>query len=239
MTKKELLDRFAHSGRSGCCWPGADKLELAQNRGAPAHTPFLSPGEQAVLSTSWPPGTVPGTCSGGDIPTPSGECAPSSPTGRRRTTSGRPGGPPGRPGGPLSPGGRAGPPGYSGLSYGLGITREKLGDILLPEPGVCQVVALRESLPILLSQWEGAGRWKIRLEAIPLDHLTPRPAQVKTIRDTVATPGWTQCWLPASLCPAPRRRGTSPPARWPSITGSASKGQAGGGGGRAHLPGAG
>ena len=71
---------------------------------------------------------------------------------------------------------------------GLGITREKLGDILLPEPGVCQVVALREALPILLSQWEGAGRWKVRLEAIPLDRLAPKPAQVKTIRDTVATP---------------------------------------------------
>ena len=41
---------------------------------------------------------------------------------------------------------------------------------------------------ILLSQWEGAGRWKVRLEAIPLDRLTPKPAQVKTIRDTVATP---------------------------------------------------
>ena len=35
---------------------------------------------------------------------------------------------------------------------------------------------------------EGAGRWKVSLEAIPLDRLAPKPAQVKTIRDTVATP---------------------------------------------------
>ena len=75
-----------------------------------------------------------------------------------------------------------------GSLMGLGITREKVGDILLPGPGVCQVGALREALPILLSQWEGAGRWKVRLEAIPLDRLAPKPAQVKTIRDTVATP---------------------------------------------------
>ena len=71
---------------------------------------------------------------------------------------------------------------------GLGITREKLGDILLPGDGRCQVVALREALPILLSQWESAGRWKLSLKEIPLSELVVRPPQVKTIRDTVATP---------------------------------------------------
>ena len=50
------------------------------------------------------------------------------------------------------------------------------------------VVALREALPILLSQWEGAGRYRASLSEIPLSQLSPRPAQVKTIRDTVATP---------------------------------------------------
>ena len=63
-----------------------------------------------------------------------------------------------------------------------------LGDILLPRPGLCQVVALRDALPILLSQWEGAGRHKVSLSEIPLDALAPRPPQVRTIRDTVATP---------------------------------------------------
>ena len=51
MTKKELLDRFAHSGEERVLLARAlDKLELAQNRGVPAQTPFLSPGEQAALS---------------------------------------------------------------------------------------------------------------------------------------------------------------------------------------------
>ena len=38
-----------------------------------------------------------------------------------------------------------------GALMGLGITREKLGDILFPEKGRCQVAVLREALPILLS----------------------------------------------------------------------------------------
>ena len=68
---------------------------------------------------------------------------------------------------------------------GLGLTREKLGDILM-EDGRCQVVVLRETLPILLSQWEGAGRWKLKVREIPVSELSPRPPEVKTIRDTVA-----------------------------------------------------
>ena len=69
---------------------------------------------------------------------------------------------------------------------GLGLTREKLGDILFPAPGRCQVAVLREALPILLSQWESAGRWKMKLREIPLEQLEAKPPQVKTIRDTVA-----------------------------------------------------
>ena len=56
---------------------------------------------------------------------------------------------------------------------GLGITREVLGDILLPRPETCQVVVLREALPILLSQWEAVGRYKARPEEIPLERLSP------------------------------------------------------------------
>ena len=68
---------------------------------------------------------------------------------------------------------------------GLGLTREKLGDILMEE-GRCQVVVLREALSILLSQWEGAGRWRLKVREISLSKLSPRPPEVKTIRDTVA-----------------------------------------------------
>ena len=73
-----------------------------------------------------------------------------------------------------------------GSLMGLGITREKLGDILVEE-GCAQLLLLRETVPILLSQWESAGRWKLKLEEIPLSELRVKPPQIKTIRDTVAT----------------------------------------------------
>ena len=48
------------------------------------------------------------------------------------------------------------------------------------------MVVLREALSILLSQWEGAGRWRLKVREISLSKLSPRPPEVKTIRDTVA-----------------------------------------------------
>ena len=51
MTKKELLDRCARDGAERVLLARVlDKLELAQDRGIPAHTPFLSPGEQASVT---------------------------------------------------------------------------------------------------------------------------------------------------------------------------------------------
>ena len=127
-----------------------------------------------------------------------------------------------------------------GALMGLGLNRELLGDILLPQPGLCQVVALRESLPILLSQWEGAGRWRVSAAEIALDRLAPRPAQVKTIRDTVATPR-----LDAGdgrlLLPVPGE-GRRPDRRGPGVPQSPGmpEGRPPGGRGRHHhLPGAG
>ena len=190
MTKKELLDRFAHSGEERVLLARAlDKLELAQNRGVPAHTPFLSPGEQAALSDLLSAWGHPRHLFWGGYPDAERRVCAFLPDWQEEDDLLS------DPEGPLAAL-EAKFPQEAGLGHrdilgslmGLGITREKVGDILLPGPGVCQVVALREALPILLSQWEGAGRWKVRLEAIPLDRLTPKPAQVKTIRDTVATP---------------------------------------------------
>ncbi len=99
------------------------------------------------------------------------------------------------PEGPLAALEAAFPPGFRlrhrdilGSLMGLGLTREKLGDILLPGDRTCQVVLLREVLPILLSQWESAGRWRLKLREIPLASLSPGEAKVRLIRDTVATP---------------------------------------------------
>ena len=51
MNKKELLDRCARDGEERMLLARVlDKLELSQNRGVPAHTPFLSPAQQASVS---------------------------------------------------------------------------------------------------------------------------------------------------------------------------------------------
>ena len=190
MTKKELLDRCARDGEERVLLARAlDKLELAQNRGVPAHTPFLSPGEQAALADLLAAWGHPRHLFWGGYPDAERRVCAFLPDWQEED------GLLSDPEGPLAALEAKFPP-EAGLGHrdilgslmGLGITREKVGDILLPGPGVCQVVVLRDALPILLSQWEGAGRWKVSLEAIPLDRLAPKPAQVKTIRDTVATP---------------------------------------------------
>lgn len=190
MTKKELLDRCARDGEERVLLARVlDKLDQAQSRGAPAHTPFLSPAEQvsvAELLEAW--GRPRHLFWGGWPEAERRLCAflpdwqevddfLSDPSGPLAALEAK-----------FPAGAGLGHRDILGALMGLGITREKLGDFLFPAPGLCQVVLLREALPILLSQWTEAGRWKVALEEIPLDRLSPRPARIKTIRDTVATP---------------------------------------------------
>lgn len=126
-----------------------------------------------------------------------------------------------------------------GALMGLGITREKLGDILL-DHGRCQVLVLRDALPILLSQWESAGRWKMKLREIPLEQLEAKPPQVKTIRDTVAALR-LDAVLAAGFSTSPVQGG-GPGLRRPGVSkppGVRQGGPDGGGGRRALLPGSG
>ena len=190
MTKKELLDRCARSGEERVLLARVlDKLELTQGRGVPAHTPFLSPGEQASVSdllSAWGPARR--LFWGGYPDAERCICAFLPDWQEEDDLRSDPE--------PVLAAVEAAFPAGAELTHrdilgslmGLGLSREKLGDILLPRPGCCQVVALREALPILLSQWEKSGRWHMSLAEIPLSRLTPRPAQVRTIRDTVATP---------------------------------------------------
>ena len=190
MTKRELLDRCAGDGAERILLGRVlDKLELAQNRGVPAHTPFLSPGEQALTGDLLAAWGQPRHLFWGGYPDAERQICSFLPDWQEAEDLLA------DPEGPLSAL-EAKFPSSASLSHrdilgsliGLGITREKLGDILFPQPGLCQVVVLGEVLPILLSQWEGAGRWKVSLTHIPLSQLSPKPPQVKTIRDTVAAP---------------------------------------------------
>ncbi len=69
---------------------------------------------------------------------------------------------------------------------GIGLTREKVGDILVLGDRA-QIVALKEAVPIILSQFDQAGRYRLRLREIGLPDLAPAPAEVKLVKDTVAT----------------------------------------------------
>ena len=69
---------------------------------------------------------------------------------------------------------------------GIGLTRERVGDILVNETAA-QIVCLKEAAPIILSQFDQAGRYRLKLKEIPLAALTPAPVQVKLIHDTVST----------------------------------------------------
>lgn len=190
MNKKELLDRCARSGEERVLLARAlDKLELAQSRGVPAHTPFLSPGEGASVAdllNAW--GRPRHLFWGGYEGAERTVCAFLPDWQEEEDFLSDPEGPLTAVEGTFPRDAQPGHRDILGALMGLGLTREKLGDILLPEPGKCQVVVLREAAPILLSQWESAGRWKVSLKETPLSQLAPKPAQVKTIRDTVATP---------------------------------------------------
>ena len=187
MNKTELLDRCARSGEERVLLARVlDKLEWTQKRGVPAWTPFLTPGEQAAAGDLLAAWGSPRYVAVGGYPESERNLFYFLPDWQEPedALSG--------PESPLAALEAVFPRGASlthrdilGSLMGLGLTREKLGDILMLD-GRCQIVALREALPILLSQWESAGRWTVSVREIPLADLTPKPPTVKAIRDTVA-----------------------------------------------------
>ena len=187
-SKTELLDRYGKNSEERILLSRAlDKLSLAQNHNIPASTSFLSPSEQAAIADILPHCGHPrhifwgghgqaerkvcfflpdwqdedGILDGSDDTLAAIEATfPTDATLSHRD--------------------------MLGSLMGLGLTREKLGDLFL-DAGTCQLILLRETLPIVLSQWTSAGRWTLHLQEIPLSLLHPKPPQVKIIRDTVAT----------------------------------------------------
>ena len=188
MNKTELLDRFARDGDQRLLLARIlDRQQRSEQRGVPTHTGFLSPAEQAVsadllMAAAPGQGVLFGGYDGAErklwafLPDwleeetwRAGEDCPAA---------------------ALSV---AVPPmaglthrDYLGSLMGLGLTREKIGDILLTDHGA-QVLVLRETLPILLAQWEKAGRYPVTLTPIPLSDLTPAPGEVRHVRSTAAS----------------------------------------------------
>ena len=189
MNKTELLNKLAADADERLVLARVlDKLELSQNRGIPAHTPFLSPGERASVSdllTAW--GHPRHVFFGGYPDAERTVCLFLPDWQEEEDAIADPEGPLAALEATFPNGAELSHRDILGSLMGLGITREKLGDILV-EGNRCQILALRDALPILLSQWESAGRWRLKLREIPLASLSPGEAKVRLIRDTVATP---------------------------------------------------
>ena len=187
MNKTDLLDKFARDGESRLLLARVlDQQQRARQRGIPTHTGFLSPAQQAQsadLLMAAAPGE--GLLHGGypdaerklwaflpdwleEESWLAGEDCPlcaiavTLPQGARLTHRD-----------------------YLGAILGLGLTREKIGDLLVGE-GVCQVLLLREVAHVLLTQLDQVGRARVKVTACPLSELKPPEQKTKIIRDTVA-----------------------------------------------------
>lgn len=191
MTKTEQLDRCAKNREERVLLARVlDKLQLTQQRNIPAVTSFLSPAEQASVTDLLRRCGQPRHLFYGGFDSAERKVCFFFPDWQESedllsefSDS------------PLSAVEALFPTGTElnhrnvlGALMGLGLTREKLGDILLPEPNRCQVVALRETCPILVSQWESAGQFYCRtVREISCSELTPTPPSIKVLRDTVST----------------------------------------------------
>jgi len=187
VNKTEWLDRYARDSESRLLLGRVlDQEQRCRQRGIPTHTAFLSPAEQAVsadllMAAAPGAGVLFGGYEGAErtvcvfLPDwqeaedwdaadelAAIECA-YPPTGAELTHRDLLGG-----------------------LMGIGLTRERVGDILVGEKAA-QLVCLRDAAPIILSQFDQAGRYRLKLREIPLGELAPAPAEVKLIHDTVST----------------------------------------------------
>ncbi len=186
MNKTELLNKFAKDPEERVVLARAlDQLDRAGRRSIPCATQFLSPAQRAALepllaASGHPRRLFHGGFEGAErticvfLPDwqdpedwePSDELAAIEcaypPTGADLTHRDLLGG-----------------------LMGIGLTRERVGDILAGETAA-QIVCLRDAAPIILSQFGQAGRYRLKLREISLAELAPAPAQVKLVHDTVA-----------------------------------------------------
>lgn len=185
MNKTELLNKFSKGPEERVVLARVlDQMDRAQRRSIPCATQFLSPAQRAaaeplLAACGHPRHLFTGGYEGAErticvfLPDWQ-EPEDFDPQEELATVQA-----------PFPPGAQLGHRDLLGGLMGIGLTREKVGDILVLE-GRAQIVALREAAPIILSQFDQAGRARLKLEEIPLAQLSPAPAQVKLIHDTVA-----------------------------------------------------
>lgn len=188
MTKTELLNKLAADpGERLLLSRVMDKLELSATRSIPAHTFFLSQGERAAAERLIAACGHPRHLFWGGYGDAERTVCVFLPDWMDPEDSPQEGDD------PLCAFRLSYPEGaelshrdFLGSILGLGITREKLGDLLVSD-GCCQVVALREMQTTLLTQLDQVGRQRVRVSPLELSLLAPPERKVRLIRDTVAT----------------------------------------------------
>jgi RNA-binding protein YlmH len=188
MNKTELLNRCAGGDQELrlVLARALDKLEAAQRRSIPAHTPFLSPAQRAaveglIAASGHPRHLFTGGYEGAErticVFLPDWLEAEDWPAGDH----------------PIDALELTAPAGaelthrdWLGSILGLGLTREKLGDLLVRE-NRCQALVLSETADIVRSQLDKVGRYPVKAAPLDLTALTVPEQTVKVIRDTFAT----------------------------------------------------
>lgn len=190
MTKTEQLDKLARDGEERLLLARAlDKLETARRKNIPAATGFLSPSERVsvenlIAANGHPPHLFFGGYPGAERticlflpdwqePEDALAMADEGPVKALRCTYNADGGITHRD--------------ILGAILGQGITREKVGDLLVG-PESCDVLVLEELADYLLLHLDSAGRTRLKTGPISLSQISPPEVRIKTIRDTVATP---------------------------------------------------
>ncbi len=188
MNKTELLNRCAGGDEEMrlILARALDKLDTAQKRGIPAHTAFLSPAQRVAVEglincSGHPRHLFTGGFEGAErticVFLPDWLEEEDWPSGDHPLTAVQ---------FTASAGAKLSHRDWLGSIMGLGLTREKIGDLLVEE-NRCQAIVLAETADIVRSQLEKVGRYPVSSLSISLEALTPPPRTVKVIRDTFAT----------------------------------------------------
>ncbi len=180
MTKTEILTRYCVDAASRLALARVlDKAELARTRDIPAHSQFLTDGEQKLADQALAAfGNPRRRFWGGYEGAERRVCVFLADWEEDMTDD------------PLTALEVTPPPDaqlshrdYLGAMMGLGLNREGLGDILVAD-GRGQVVCLKTVAPALLRDWREVGRYAVSVREIPLAALEPGEKDVKVRRET-------------------------------------------------------
>ena len=186
MEKSKLLDRCGAEGEDRLLLAKVlDRAEQAASRNVPDHTDFLSPQQQAmaedvlrlagISETAW---LRQGGYQGAErniflfLPDWMEPETAESPLRCLRASF--------RPEFQLSH------RDFLGSLMGMGVVREKIGDILVTQESA-DLIVLDTVAEFLLSSWDSAGRAKLTVTEIPAAHLHIPQVRCEEIRDTVSS----------------------------------------------------